>query len=302
MSNKKIRLLFLAANPKNTALIRLDEEIREIHSKVRAGEFRNNFDLVSRWAVRPGDLFQIFNEVQPHIVHFSAHGTHEAELVLEDDNGNPKLVSEEALKSLFRNQKENIRLVVLNSCHSESQAQAISQEIECAIGMNSGIGIHAAILFSSSFYGALAFGKSVSSSFEQGRISLMLEGIPEQNTPVLYSRVGIDVQTLRLIERKPFQDPRFESIKTQLPLIAEIKNDFDNKDAKFVREFIVVRSKKTVMNLSKQMFLYYDEEHSNLRGQVDVLENYGFVICLRTIDPPKYRMTEEFVQLLLEMH
>jgi len=77
----KVKILFLAANPKGTTAIRLDEEIREIHSKIRAAEFRDSFELVSRWAVRPGDLLQAFNEVRPHVVHFSGHGSPNAELV-----------------------------------------------------------------------------------------------------------------------------------------------------------------------------------------------------------------------------
>src|SRR6516162_324468 len=118
---EKVRILFLAANPKDSSKLRLDEEIREIHAKIRTAEFRDAFDLVSRWAVRPLDLLQAFNEVQPHIVHFSGHGSRKAELALEDDDGNAKPVREAALVSLFKNVKDNIRLVLLNACHSEAQ-------------------------------------------------------------------------------------------------------------------------------------------------------------------------------------
>jgi hypothetical protein len=34
---------------------------------------------------------QAFNEVQPHIVHFSGHGCRKAELILEDNGGNARL-------------------------------------------------------------------------------------------------------------------------------------------------------------------------------------------------------------------
>src|SRR5438128_10514755 len=100
--SSKVKILFLAANPKNSPQLRLDEEIREIHAKIRAAEFRDSFEIVSRWAVRPLDLLQAFNEVQPHIVHFSGHGNCSAELVLEDESGNAKPVSEAALVSLFQ--------------------------------------------------------------------------------------------------------------------------------------------------------------------------------------------------------
>jgi hypothetical protein len=203
MSNK-VKILFLAANPKDSSKLRLDEEIREIQDRIRAAEFRDSFDLVSRWAVRPLDLLQAFNEIQPHIVHFSGHGSRNKELVFEDDAGNSKPVSEAGLASLFKNLKDNIRLVILNACHSEDQAKAISQQIECTIGMNTAIEDEAAIVFSSTLYGALAFGRSVGQAFEQGRTALMLQGIPEENAPVLLTRPGFDVLTVTFVNRIPF--------------------------------------------------------------------------------------------------
>jgi hypothetical protein len=198
-----VKILFLAANPKDSSKLRLDEEIREIHAQIRAAAFRDSFELLSRWAVRPLDLLQALNEVQPHIVHFSGHGRRKAELVLEDDDGNAKPVSEAALVSLFKNVKDNIRIVLLNACHSEAQARAISQQIECTIGMSVAIGDEAAIVFASTFYGALAFGRSVGQAFEQGRTALMLQGITEENTPVLLARPGTDALTVSLVNRKP---------------------------------------------------------------------------------------------------
>src|SRR5438552_19014736 len=94
---EKVRILFLAANPKDSSKLRLDEEIREIHAKIRAAEFRDSFELVSRWAVRPLDLLQALNEVQPHIVHFSCPGCRKAELIHEDTDGNAKPVTEPSL-------------------------------------------------------------------------------------------------------------------------------------------------------------------------------------------------------------
>src|SRR4051812_48502950 len=130
---EKVRILFLAANPKDSTKLRLDEEIREIHAKIRAADFRDSFDLVSRWAVRPLDLLQAFNELKPHVVHFSGHGSSNAELVMEDDDGTARPVTETALVALFKTVKDNIRLVLLNACHSEAQARVISQQIDCTV-------------------------------------------------------------------------------------------------------------------------------------------------------------------------
>jgi len=385
----KVKILFLAANPKDSSKLRLDEEIREIHSKIRAAEFRDSFDLVSRWAVRPLDLLQAFNEVQPDIVHFSGHGSRQAELILEDDAGNAALVSEVALTALFKNVNDNIRLVLLNACHSEDQAQAISRQIECTVGMSVAIGDEAAIVFASTFYGALAFGRSVGQAFEQGRTALMLQGIPEENTPVLLSRPETDALTVSFVNRRPvnpvlpaialeilqsavasnspvtfarydggvavltgerqfdcrfdleqaallehaltmlvqvgwlreteqgscyvthagyqaarqIQGPnrfRFIQIKEQMPgLIAEMKQDLQSESGKFVREFFVMSKRHVLGGSEKPRFTYYEEDHDNLRGKIDILENLGYIEDVTPKTVPIYRMNEEFVRLVL---
>ena len=157
----KIKVLFLAANPAGTPPLRLDEEIRQITAKVRAAEYRDSLELVSRWAVRPDDLLQALLEVKPHVVHFSGHGSSTSELILLDDLGDPKPVSQAALVHLFRTLKDDVRVVVLNACTSRPQAEALAETVECTVGMNRPIGDSAAIVFAASFYRALGFGRSV---------------------------------------------------------------------------------------------------------------------------------------------
>ena len=199
----KIKVLFLAANPAGTRPLRLDEEIRQITAKVRAAEYRDSLELVSRWAVRPDDLLQSLLEVKPDVVHFSGHGSSAAELIFLDDRGDPKPVSQAALVQLFRTLKDSVRVVVLNACYSRPQAEAIAETIDCTIGMNRPIGDKAAIIFAGSFYRALGFGRSVKEAFELGRTALLLEGIPEETTPELLARKGVDASGLVLIAPPP---------------------------------------------------------------------------------------------------
>jgi len=132
-------------------------------------------------------------------VHFSGHGSPEEEIILLDRNGNPKPVSKDALVSLFSTLKDRIRVVLLNACFSKPQASAIIQEIDCAIGMTRAIGDDAAITFAASFYRAVGFGRSVKDAVEQGKTALLLEGIPEERTPVLLSRKGVAPESVFLI-------------------------------------------------------------------------------------------------------
>jgi hypothetical protein len=198
----KIKTLFLASNPAGTTRLSLDEEIRAIAQKIRASDYRDLIELVSAWAVRPDDLIQVMNESRPQIVHFSGHGNQNGEIILTDNNRTPKPVTTAALHALFSVMKGNIRIVLLNACFSEIQAKAIIENIDCVIGMNSSIGDDAAITFAASFYRALGFGKSVKESFEQGRLSLLMEGIPEENTPQLLSKDGVDPSSLFILDSK----------------------------------------------------------------------------------------------------
>ena len=64
--------------------------------------------------------------------------------------------------------------------------------------MKEEIGDQAAIVFAAAFYRALGFGRSVANGFEQGKSALMVMGIPEEDTPSLLARDGVDLSTLVL--------------------------------------------------------------------------------------------------------
>ncbi len=184
---EKIKILFVSANPAGTSHLKLDEEAREIEAKIRSAKHRDSLELVTKWAARPDDLLWSLNEHKPHIVHFSGHGSPTEEIVLLDTLGKPKPVSKEALVHLFRALKDNIRVVVLNACFSEPQAEAIKGEIDCTVGMMRAIGDDAAITFAAPFYRAIGFGRSIKEAFDQGITALLLDGSLEGKTPVLMS-------------------------------------------------------------------------------------------------------------------
>ena len=85
---------------------------------------------------------------------------------------------------------------MLNACYSRPQAEALAETIDCSIGMNQPIGDEAAIVFAASFYRALGFGRSVQEAFELGKAALLLEGIPEDKTPELLTRAGVDASAM----------------------------------------------------------------------------------------------------------
>lgn len=179
------KILILAANPKNTNQLRLDEEVREIQEGLKRSRNRDQFEIVSRWAVRPDDLRRALLDHEPQIVHFSGHGTGAEGLALEDDSGQMKLVSSDALARLFGLFEKQIDCVLLNACYSEIQADALNQHINYVIGMSEAIGDRAAIHFAVGFYDGLGADRSYADAFQFGLTAIDLEGIPETATPRL---------------------------------------------------------------------------------------------------------------------
>jgi len=189
----KIKILFLAANPVDSGYrLRLDEEIREIGKRIRVGDHRDSFELVSEFAVRASDLQEALLRHKPHVVHFSGHGSKTEGVVLEDNAGRMKLVNKVALARLFELLKDNIKVVLLNACYSRDQAQGLAETIDYTIGMNDTIGDRAAIVFAAFFYQSLAFGRTVTESFNLALNQLDLENIRGSGVPVLLVREGVD--------------------------------------------------------------------------------------------------------------
>jgi hypothetical protein len=225
---EKIKVLLFAANPRDTDPLDLHREFREIDEEIRLGKFRDALELIIVPGTRLVDLLRRLNEHHPHIVHFSGHGNIDEEIILErgqeelafPDKANssprdmqrlepvhhasgacfPRPLSKSALVDVLKAcNDDNIRVVVLNACHTRPQAEALSEVIDCVISMNRAISDVGAIKFAASFYGALAFGRSVKNAFDQGLARLKAEGVWETETPDLMVRVGVDASTLVLV-------------------------------------------------------------------------------------------------------
>jgi CHAT domain len=182
------KILILCANPKNTAKLRLDEEMREIKNTLQLSPHRDEFQIITESAVRVDDLTRFLSHHQPTIVHFCGHGSGANGLALEDNSGNMQLVSTQALAKLFDLFQQQVECVLLNACYSEAQATAIHQHIDCVVGMNQAIGDKAAIEFSVGFYTALAALRNYEDCFQMGCTSIDLQGIPEYATPEIKIR------------------------------------------------------------------------------------------------------------------
>lgn len=206
------KILILSANPKNTNQLRLDEEVREIQSALERSRNREEFQLITKWAVRINDLRRAMLDEEPIIVHFSGHGVGTGNtglnnnqeqisqreivrkhsqadgIVLEDDFGQMQLVSTKAFTELFELFKDKIDCILLNACYSHTQADAIFQHIDCVIGMNRAVPDNTAIKFSIGFYDAIGAGRTYADAFKFGCNNINLNNIPDDLIPAIKSR------------------------------------------------------------------------------------------------------------------
>lgn len=200
-----LKILFLAANASDSTRLRLGKEIKEIEEGIMRSLERNRFVIVQKWDVTSTDFIQALLDERPNIVHFSGHGlgpdedtsgTRQLEfeeeesqspsgIALLDESGKSKLVSGEALATLFAPFTQNISCVILNSCYSEEQALYISQKIPSVIGMKTAVPDEVAIDFSIGFYRALGSGESLPKSYEIGKSHIAARhGIQQADLPV----------------------------------------------------------------------------------------------------------------------
>ena len=207
-------ILFLASNPKGTDPLRLDIEAKKVEQVLERARKRDDFKLVTKWAVTDVDLRRALLDHEPEIVHFSGHGTGtgdsahmrdlglpegshpegsaEGGLAFENESGQVLQITGQSLARLFECCVSHVGCVVLNACYSEVQANAIVQHIDYVIGMNKAVGDEAAIMFAEGFYDALLAGRPYDLAFKFGSTAIDLRGIPEHLTPVLKKRQNLD--------------------------------------------------------------------------------------------------------------
>ncbi|MCV3216335.1 hypothetical protein OGM63_22950 [Plectonema radiosum NIES-515] len=69
------KILILAANPKQTLPLRIDNEVRDIKEGLRRSQKHDKFILEQEWAVRSRDIRRAIFDFRPNIIHFSGHGS-----------------------------------------------------------------------------------------------------------------------------------------------------------------------------------------------------------------------------------
>jgi hypothetical protein len=201
-------------------------EIRTIDEKLHQAELSHLFKIEQHWAVRVRDLQGLILRHKPNIIHFSGHGSKDSGIVLEDETGNSRAVSAQALGKMFSVLKDNISCVILNSCYSESQARAIADHIDYVIGMSEAITDAAAISFSCAFYQAMGYGRDLGDAFDLGCIQIDLENLEEHDTPKLFLKGEMTEPTRTTIDIVTVGSSFLSSLGKALQLANSVQREF----------------------------------------------------------------------------
>lgn len=162
----KPKILFLSANPTDSGRLQTDKEYRLISERMRNNQ---HYELLKpELALTVENLIIAMNQ-KPEIVHFSGHGQ-QTGIIISTGLNESQVMSERALKRLFKQHKKNTKLVLLNACYSEPIAETLSNLGIYVIGMNDAAADLAAIDFAQGLYIGLGEGKNVETAFDDAMI------------------------------------------------------------------------------------------------------------------------------------
>lgn len=214
----RFRVLFLAANPVTTTRLALDEEVHTIQQRLRTSGATDRVELCAEWALRAEELPVALMRHKPGVVHFSGHGSETGELLfISNQSGeSPTPVLPGTLCRLFQALAGSVQCVVLNACYSLIHAQSLTAILPCVVGMNRAVEDKAAIAFAAGFYEALAFGRSIKTSFKLGCSQIELaQYISQSDIPELLFRSDIDAERFHIFEHNQNRKQRAHNRNTQ---------------------------------------------------------------------------------------
>ena len=162
-----INILFLTSMPENIQGLDSNLEFRKVEDVLEDSPTAGRFRLFRHARLRREELEHTLATFQPHIVHFSGHGSPRGALLLEDSNGLRWDLDRDTLRTVFKAYGCSTRLAVLNACHSEIAGNTLRGVIPYVIGNSIEVYDSAAIEFAMFFYASLFNGETLYKSFRE---------------------------------------------------------------------------------------------------------------------------------------
>jgi len=191
-----IKILFLSANPKGTQKLDTSDEFLQVH---KALQHDSRFKLLAYDQVSATQLQDLLKDEQPHILHFSGHGTNRyGDLLTQSAYGDKETLPLDVLAKVIATLRGHLplRFVVLNACWSLVMAEQLQKQVDAVIGMTDAIGDDAAAQFAEGFYSALRSGLSLPHAVEYGKDKIAVNQRLDGSVPSFVVRPGLDPEKM----------------------------------------------------------------------------------------------------------
>lgn len=188
-----LRVLMLAAS--SLGDLRVGREQTRVKQAVQSALHRDLVEIDTRTSATPADLLDGLTTFRPHVVHFSGHG--DDDLIVFEQNTDHRhegvVVATKTFARALNALDDPPLLVMLNSCHSAAQIDALVAEVvPFAIGMSDEINDRDAIEYAARFYASIANGSSLREAHLISQAAIELEGLPGHALPRLAHAPGTD--------------------------------------------------------------------------------------------------------------
>jgi CHAT domain-containing protein len=203
-STRKLRVLYLLANPASQGALRTDAEFRHVQEEVRASKYREKIDLIISPAADAKSILRGINDYRPQVVHFSGHGGGRG-IWLDDGkvaNSVGSAMKFDVLAETLAATDSPPKLLVLNACDTLTGAEVLLDAVEVVIAMSASISDVGAATFATQLYAAIASAQSTAVALQQGKIAMKAASLSDAHLPKMICRKIIDPKKQILVQKR----------------------------------------------------------------------------------------------------
>jgi CHAT domain-containing protein len=203
-STKKLRVLYLLANPASQGALRTDAEFRYVQEEVRGSKYRDKIDLVISPAADAKSVLKGINDYRPQVIHFSGHGGG-GSIWLDDGKVHKSVggaMKFDLLADTLAATDSRPKLLVLNACDTLIGAEVLLDAVEVVIAMSDSISDVGAATFAAQFYAAVASAQSTYVALNQGKVAMKIASLSDAHLPEMIHRKGVDPKKQFLIQKR----------------------------------------------------------------------------------------------------
>ena len=196
---RELKILFLPANVIDGVHIYMDAEVNTLTNNLSYLPLHGKVTLRRRWATQLSDIVTAVEEIEPDIVHFAGRCTDAGELVLRDEQGNPRLVKAHEAAGAIAFVCPKTRLCFFNARFYGEDVKKVVAVMDMVVGMRKKVSEQALISFTGSIYAAAGFGRDLGSALNIAKAALELHYKAEAGAPIIYLKDGFNPDKTTLL-------------------------------------------------------------------------------------------------------